>query len=173
MDLDVDEVARASSEETEALAKAKAKLAAHGLSLTPDKRNAQSRDQAETRLPIQADANSKAAKKAKLSKDSSQEEARKLLTSPPENKLDSRPKGAIDQHVEDGLQTLKTKPAFKGKLTQLKKHVTTLQELFKHGPSKQELTTAAVKFGLDENLAARLTIKNLSTVIAAAQFLAS
>ena len=49
----------------------------------------------------------------------------------------------------------------------------TVQELFKREYSKQELTSAAVNFGLDENLASRLTTKNLSTVIAAAQFEAS
>ena len=55
------------------------------------------------------------------------------------------------------------------------KHVATVQDLFKQGHSTtpKRMTSAAVKFGLDEKLAARLTVRNLSKVIAAAQFEAS
>ena len=50
------------------------------------------------------------------------------------------------------------------------KYVTTVQELFKSGTAKDEMVEAATRFGLDSKLAARLSIKNLSTVIAVAQF---
>ena len=46
------------------------------------------------------------------------------------------------------------------------KYVTTVQELFKSGTAKDEMVEAATRFGLDSKLAARLSIKNLSTVIA-------
>ncbi|CAE7879746.1 CACNA1G [Symbiodinium microadriaticum] len=160
---------KATPGESAALIKAKAKLAAHGLQLTPGKRESQGNLPSSSDLPLQ-DSNPRAPKRAKSGKESSEEEAKKLLKSSPKNMLDSRPQGAMDHHVEDWLQTLKNKPYFYGKFTELRKHVSTVQELFKQGFSKQELTTAAVKFGLDENLASRLTIKNLSTAIAAAQF---
>lgn len=100
-----------SYDEAEALAKAKAKPTAHSLALTPDKREDQS--SVDNGLPIRPapDSNPKPTKKAKLSKDSGEDKARKLLNSPPKNKLNSRPKGATHQHVEDWHQTLKTKPA--------------------------------------------------------------
>ena len=44
------------------------------------------------------------------------------------------------------------------------------QDLFKNGTAKDEMVEAATRFGLDSKLAARLSIKNLSTVIAVAQF---
>ena len=102
---------KATPEESAALIKAKARLAAHGLELTPDKREAQGSLPSNSDLPIQ-DSNPRAPKRARSNKDSNEEEAQKLLKSPPKNKLDSRPKGATDHHVEDWLQTLKNKPRF-------------------------------------------------------------
>ena len=98
-----------------------------------------------------------------------QSEAQQLLSDSC-RKLDSRPKGASNEHVADWLAGFNTKPEFKGKYQQLLKHVTTVQELFKSGTAKDEMVEAATRFGLDSKLAARLSIKNLSTVIAAAQF---
>ena len=52
------------------------------------------------------------------------------------------------------------------------KYVGTVQDLFKNGTAKDEMVEAATRFGLDSRLASRLSmkIKNLSTVIAVAQF---
>ena len=77
---------------------------------------------------------------------------------------------ASNDHVADWLAGYKTKPEFEGKCQQLLKYVTTVQEFFKSGTAKDEMVEAATRFGLDSKLAARLSIKNLSTVIAVAQF---
>ena len=52
------------------------------------------------------------------------------------------------------------------------KYVGTVQDLSKNGTAtaKDEMVEAATRFGLDSRLAARLSIKNLSTVIAVARF---
>ena len=98
-----------------------------------------------------------------------QSEAQQLL-SDSYRKLDSRPKGASNDQVADWLAGFKTKPEFKCKYEQLVKYVATVQELFKNGAAKDEMVEAATRFGLDSRLAARLSIKNLSTVISVAQF---
>ena len=69
-----------SANESEALVKAKAQLAAHGLALTPDQTDAQSSDPStkEGPLPLQVDSNPKPPKRAKSGKNSTEEEARKL-----------------------------------------------------------------------------------------------
>ena len=97
-----------------------------------------------------------------------QSEAQQLL-SDSYRKLDSRP-GVSNDQVADWLAGFKTKPELKGKYQQLVKYVTTVQELFKNGTAKDEMVEAATRFGLDSRLAARLSIKNLSTVIAVPQF---
>ena len=80
-------------------------------------------------------------------------------------KLDSRPKGASNDHVADWLARYKSKPEFKGKYQQLLKYVNTVRELFKSGTAKHEVVEASTRFGLDS----KLSIKNLSTAIAVAQ----
>ena len=84
--------------------------------------------------------------------------------------LDSRPKGATDDHVTDWLNTFKAKPEFKGKHPQLVKYVKTVQGLLKKGAANDEIVTAAIRFCLDAKLASRLSLKNLSATIAVAQF---
>ena len=103
-----------------------------------------------------------------------QSEAQKLLIDP-QRKLDSRPKGATNDHVDEWLASYKTKPEFKGKFKyqKLVKHVQVVQELLKTGVAKDELVSAATNFGLDAKLASRLSVKNLSTAIAVAQFKAA
>ena len=101
-----------------------------------------------------------------------QSEAQKLLIDPQRN-LDSRPKGATNDHVDEWLASYKTKPEFKGKYQKLVKHVQAVQELLKTGVAKDELVSAATNFGLGAKLASRLSVKNLSTAIAVAQFKAA
>ena len=128
-----------STNESEALVKAKAQLAVHGLALTPYKSDAQSSDPStqEGPSPLQVDSNLKPSKRAKSGKDSTKEETRKLESS--KNQLGSSPRGATDPHVEDWLQDLASKPALKRKFTMPRKHVATVQELFKQGHSKQKV----------------------------------
>ena len=45
-----------------------------------------------------------------------------------------------------------------------------VQDLLKTGTAKDEIVSAAVRFGLDAKLASRLSLKNLSATIAVAQF---
>ena len=145
------------------LAKAKAKIAEHGITMSPVKRK---HDQDSEPL-------NSADKRAKPMLPHPEPEARgeaQQLLSDSYRKLDSRPKGASNDQVADWLAGFKTKPEFKGKYQQLVKYVTTVPELFKNGTAKDKMVEAATRFGLDSRLAARLSIKNLSTVIAVAQF---
>ena len=159
-----------SSDTSDELAKAKAKLAEHGIVMSPFKRKSESDidtpdsdgKRAKPQMPlIDPDAQNAA-----------QSEAQKLL-SDPQRKLDSRPKGATNDHVDEWLASYKTKPEFKGKYQKLVKHVQVVQELLKTGVAKDELVSAATNFGLDAKLASRLSVKNLSTAIAVAQFKAA
>ena len=45
-----------------------------------------------------------------------------------------------------------------------------VQDLLKTGTAKDEIVSAAVRFGLDTKLASRLSLKKLSATIAVAQF---
>ena len=92
--------------------------------------------------------------------------AQTLPQFPPAGVLDSRPVGPKDEQVEEWLRTLKSKPDFKGQFANLKKHVSAAQKIFESGTPK-------AKFGLDDKIASRLTIRNLSTTIAVAQFTAA
>ena len=159
-----------SSDTSDELAKAKAKLAEHGIVMSPFKRKSESDidtpdsdgKRAKPQMPlIDPDAQNAA-----------QSEAQKLLIDP-QRKLDSRPKGATNDHVDEWLASYKTKPEFKGKYQKLVKHVQVVQELLKTGVAKDELVSAATNFGLDAKLASRLSVKNLSTAIAVAQFKAA
>ena len=145
------------------LAKAKAKMAEHGITMSPVKR----------KHTQDSEPSNSADKRAKPmlphSEPEAQSEAQQLL-SDSYRKLDSRPKGATNEHVAEWLAGFKNKPEFKGKYQQLVKYVSTVQDLFKNGAAKDEMVEAATRFGLDSKLAARLSIKNLSTVIAVAQF---
>ena len=119
-----------SSDTSDELAKAKAKLAEHGIVMSPLKRKSGSDvdtpdsdgKRAKPQMPlIDPDAQNAA-----------QSEAQKLLIDP-QRKLDSRPKGATNDHVDEWLASYKTKPEFKGKYQKLVKHV----RLFRNS-SKQE-----------------------------------
>ena len=145
------------------LAKAKAKMAEHGITMSPVKRK-------HTQDSEPSNSADKRAKPMLLhSEPEAQSEAQHLL-SDSYRKLDSRPKGATNDHVAEWLAGFKNKPELKGKYQQLVKYVSTVQDLFKNGTAKDEMVEAATRFGLDSKLAARLSIKNLSTVIAVAQF---
>ena len=159
-----------SSDASDELAKAKAKLAEHGIVMSPFKRKSESDldtpdsdgKRAKPQMPlIDPDAQNDA-----------QSEAQKLLIDP-QRKLDSRPKGATNDHVDEWLASYKTKPEFKGKYHKLVKYVQVVQELLKTGVAKDELVSAATNFGLGAKLASRLSVKNLSTAIAVAQFKAA
>ncbi|CAE7228717.1 unnamed protein product [Symbiodinium sp. CCMP2592] len=149
------------SDASEELAKAKAKLAEHGIAMSPLKRKA-------TEDP-EPDSDKRAKPAMPIAEPESQMEAEQLPKDP-QRKLDTRPKGATDDHVTEWLATYKNKPEFKGKYQLLVKHVQTVQKLLKTEASKDQLVSAAKDFGLDPKLASRLSIKNLSTVIAVAQF---
>ena len=111
------------------LAKAKAKMAEHGITMSPVKRK---HDQ-------ESEPSNSADKRAKPmlphSEPEAQSEAQQLL-SDSYRKLDSRPKGASNDQVAEWLAGFKTKPEFKGKYQQLVKYVATVQELFKNGTAK-------------------------------------
>ncbi|CAE7367804.1 unnamed protein product, partial [Symbiodinium sp. KB8] len=153
------------SDASEELAKAKAKLAQHGIEVSPLKRKQESE-------PGSSDQQGKRAKPPMPIVDVEPKpptDVQKLLAEP-KRKLDSRPKGATDDHVTDWLNTFKTKPEFKGKHTKLVKYVKIVQDLLKTGTAKDEIVSAAVRFGLDAKLVSRLPLKNLSATIAVAQF---
>ena len=137
-------------------------MAEHGITMSPVKRK---HDQ-------DSEPSNSADKRAKPMlphpEPEAQSEAQQLLSDSC-RKLDSRPKGATNDHVAEWLAGFKTKPEFKGKY-QLVKYVGTVQDLCKNGAAEDEMVEAATRFGLDSKLAARLSIKNLSTVIAVAQF---
>ena len=85
--------------------------------------------------------------------------------------LDAQPRGAKDEHITEWLNTFKG--TFKGEFTVFKKHVRVVQELLKKHCSKAELVEAATRFGLDQKMAVRLNVRNLSSVIHAAQYQAA
>ncbi|CAE7851959.1 unnamed protein product [Symbiodinium necroappetens] len=152
------------SDASEELAKAKAKLAQHGIEMSPLKRKSESE-------PSSSDQQGKRAKPPMPVVDVESKplsDVEKLLAEP-KRMLDSRPKGATDDHVTDWLNTFKTKPEFKGKHAKLVKYVKIVQDLLKTGTAKDEIVSAAVRFGLDAKLASRLSLKNLSATIAVAQ----
>ena len=95
-------------EAADELAKAKATLAEHGIVMSPVKRK---RDQ-------ESEPSNSTDKRAKptlpRAEPEAQSEAQQLL-SDSYRKLDSRPKGASNEHVADWLAGFKTKPEFKGK----------------------------------------------------------
>ena len=151
------------SDASEELAKAKAKLAQHGMEMSPLKRKSESEPsssmqgkRAKPPMPV-VDVESKP-----LS------DVEKLLAES-KRMLDSRPKGATDDHVTDWLNTFKTKPESKGKHAKLVKYAKIVQDLLKTGTAKDEIVSAAVRSGLDAKLASRLSLKNLSATIAVAQ----
>ena len=153
------------SDASEELARAKAKLAEHGIEISPLKRKPES-------APSSSDQQGKRAKPPMPIVDVEPKpltDVEKLLAEP-KRKLDSRPKGATDDHVTEWLNTFKTKPEFKGKHPKLVKYVKIVQDLLKTGTAKDEIVSAAVRFGLDAKLASRLSLKNLSATIAVAQF---
>ncbi|CAE7409942.1 unnamed protein product, partial [Symbiodinium sp. KB8] len=153
------------SDAAEELAKAKAKLAEHGIEISPLKRKSES-------APSSSEQQGKRAKPPMPVADAESKplsDVEKLLDQP-KRKLDSRPKGATDDHVTEWLNTFKTKPEFKGKHPKLVKYVKTVQDLLKTGTAKGEIVSAAIRFGLDAKLASRLSLKNLSATIAVAQF---
>ena len=117
------------SDTSDELAKAKAKLAEHGIVMSPLKRKSGS--DAET-----PESDSKRAKPQMPvidpeAQNDAQSEAHKLLIDP-QRKLDSRPRGATNDHVDEWLASYKTKPEFKGKYQKLVKHVQVVQELLKN-----------------------------------------
>ena len=103
------------SDASDELAKAKAKLAEHGIVMSPLKRKSGSDvdtpdsdgKRAEPQMPIiDPDAQNAA-----------QSEAHKLLIDP-QRKLDSRPKGATNDHVDEWLASAKPKPEFKRQISE-------------------------------------------------------
>ena len=95
------------SDASEELAKAKAKLAQHGIEMSPLKRKSESE-------PSSSDQQGKRAKPPMPVVDVESKpltDVEKLLAEP-KRMLDSRPKGATDDHVTDWLNTFKTKPEF-------------------------------------------------------------
>ena len=158
------------SDASDELSKAKVKLAEHGIAMSPLKHKSGS--DAET-----PESDGKRAKPQipiidPEAQNVAQSEAHKLLINP-QRKLDSRPKGANNDHVDEWLASYKTKPEFKGKYQKFIKYVQVVQELLKTGIAKDELVSTAVNFGLDAKLASRLSGKNLSTAVAVAQFKAA
>ena len=89
-----------------------------------------------------------------------QSEAQKLLIDP-QRKLDSRPKGATNDHVDEWLASYKTKPEFKGKYQKLVKHVRLFRNSSKQESPKTNWFRQQPIFGLDAKLASRLSVKNL------------
>ena len=125
-------------------------MAAHGITLTPQKRSAEKPPE-----DLQAE----------------QSESAKLLSAPPIRTISTPPKGFRDEQVDAWVETYKS--TFKDKFGALKKHIKTVQEILKEQCNKSQLTEAAVKFGLPETSASKFSIKNLSTMIAVAQYVSA
>ena len=141
------------SDAADELAKAKTKLAQPGTAMSPVKRKC-SQD-FESEPSMSADKWAKPALPHIEPEDMS--EAKRLLVDS-QRKLDSRPKGATNDHVSEWLASLKNKAEFKGKYKELVKYVGVVQDIFKSGAFQSP------------KLASRLSIKKLSTCIAVAQF---
>ena len=161
-----------SPEAEDELHRAKAKLAAAGLSLTPTKRQPEGN-------PDVPSSSARSAKRAKTDVDPTNAvppahenpDVAKLLQDPPVRQILTQPKGGGDEDVVAWLDAYK--PMFKGNWRQFKKHLQTVQDLLKKHCSRAELVEAAIKFGLDQKMASKLNIRNLSAVIHAAQYVAA
>ena len=170
----------ATSHTEDELARAKAKLAQAGLTLTPQKRKAEEVDASadaagsspSTRV-MKADASDASRKKCKTADGSSAaEEVRSLLKGKPKVSLkDCRPSAVTNESVDKWLTSLK--PQYKGKYRELTKHVKHVVEILTERSDKNEIRAAAVVFGLNPNFAARMNITNLSKCIAVAKFQAA
>ena len=141
----------ATSQDSDELAHARRKLAQAGITLTPRKRDFQQVDPG-----TEADET---------------DEAAKILKGPPVRQI-SRPEGVRDANIAEWLHGFKEVFPRRGQYAKFCQHVEHVQALLKKS-AKADLVQAAVAFGLDSKMAPRPSIKNLSTLIAAAQFQAS
>ena len=94
-----------------------------------------------------------------------------LVTTEPVRKIIDGPEGSTDQQVDDWLLTFKS--TFKGKFGEFKKHVKFVQDNLKSHVNRSDMQKIVKHYGLPSGIAGRLNQRNLSSVIAAAQFKAA
>ena len=98
-------------------------------------------------------------------------EIRHLVTTEPVRKITDGPEGPADQQVDNWLLTFKN--TFKGKFGEFRKHVKFVQDNLKSHVNKSDVQKVVKHYGLPSGIAGRLNQRNLSAVIAAAQFKAA
>ena len=146
---------------TEKLERAKRKLQAAGLELTPpaNRRPSQAAD------PARASTDAP----APLPVVPEQSPAKAILSKAVTEKPDSVPTAAMQSAMDKWLKAHQAQ--FKGQAFAFKKHVAQVCTVLQNSSaSKAEYVSAAAKYGLNEKLAGRMSITNLSTFIAAWQY---
>lgn len=147
------------TEDSDELSRARAKLAAAGITLTPRKRSAG-----------EAPDGSQPAKRVKGSgpTDWPPTPGHTILSKPAVRPVSVQPAGSTDTAVEEWLDQYKKQ--FKGKFAAFRKHVQNVQEVLKTHCSKADIQQVAQQYGLDSKLVMRMNIRNLTAVIGACQF---
>ena len=98
-------------------------------------------------------------------------EIKYLVTTEPVRKITDGPEGPADQQVDNWLLTFKN--TFKGKFGEFRKHVKFVQDNLKSRVNRSDMQKVVKHYGLPSGIAGRLNQRNLSAVIAAAQFKAA
>ncbi len=148
--------------ESDELTRAKRKLAEAGLELSPPVK----RRVSEFSEP------SSSARKDDKSLPVEESPAEAILAKPIASKPATLPTANTQAAIEKWLKSHQSQ--FRGHATAFKKHVSEVsQVLTSSGINKTEFVSCAARYGLNEKLAARLSISNLSTFIAACQFQAA
>ena len=147
------------SPESAELAKAKRKLQEAGIALTPEKKPRAAQNSPSSTGPSLP---------TKGTKTPAEEILEKELTAPPS----AVPGSTSNEAVEKWLK--KHQSQFRGKASAFKKHVADVCSVFQASEAtKQDLAETAVRYGLQQKHADRMSFHNLSTFIGACQFLAA
>ena len=154
-------VAKPTKQVNEELERAKRKLQAAGLELTPPAKRRQSQAADPARASTDAP--------APLPVASEQNPAEAILPKAVTEKPDSVPTAATQSAMDKCLKALQAQ--FKGQAVAFKKHVAQVRTVLQNSSaSKAGYVSAAAKYGLNEKLAGRMSITNLSNFIAACQY---
>ena len=149
-------------EDNEELARAKRKLKAAGIELSPPVK----RRTSELSEP------SSSARKSEHPLPVEQSPAEVILNKAVEQKPASYPSANTKAAMDTWLKSHQSQ--FRGQTLKFKKHVAQVTEIISSsGLAKSEIIDSAVRYGLNPRLASRLSVTNLATFIAACQYEAS
>ena len=150
------------AEDNEELARAKRKLKAAGIELSPPVK----RRTSELSEP------SSSARKCEHPLPVEQSPAEVILNKVVEQKPASYPSANTKAAMDTWLKSHQSQ--FRGQTLKFKKHVAQVTEIISSsGLAKSEIIDSAVRYGLNPRLAARLSVTNLATFVAACQYEAS